>query len=103
MRIRGRYRRNLHGHSRLARWRGLAAQVPSSPDDLSIGVIDGVRDVLTMSDTAPGDVERFVHGTTVATNAVLETKGARVGLLMTEGFEDVLELGSRNVPRCTIS
>jgi len=68
-------------------------KVPSSPNDLSSGVIDGVREVLRMSGAAPGDVERFVHGTTVATNAVLEGKGARVGLLMTEGFEDVLELG----------
>ena len=68
-------------------------KVPSVPGDLSAGVIDGVREVLRISGAAPGDVERFVHGTTVATNAVLERKGARIGLLMTEGFEDILELG----------
>lgn len=68
-------------------------KVPSVPADLSVGVVEAVREVLRMSGAAPGDVERFVHGTTVATNAVLERKGARVGLLMTEGFEDVIELG----------
>jgi N-methylhydantoinase A len=68
-------------------------KIPSTPADLSVGVVEGVREVLRISDSAPGDVQRFVHGTTVATNAVLERKGARVGLLMTEGFEDILELG----------
>ena len=42
---------------------------------------------------APQDVLRFVHGTTVATNAVLERKGAKVGVITTEGFRDVLEIG----------
>src|SRR5689334_19139013 len=41
----------------------------------------------------PKAIERFVHGTTVATNAVLEAKGAKIGLLTTEGFKDVLEIG----------
>ena len=42
---------------------------------------------------SPADIARFVHGTTVATNAVLERKGARIGLITTEGFRDVLEIG----------
>src|SRR5262245_56388695 len=42
---------------------------------------------------APADVARFVHGTTVATNVVLERKGARIGLITTRGFRDVLEIG----------
>src|SRR5262245_31849072 len=46
-----------------------------------------------MADARPGVVERFIHGTTVATNAVLEQKGAVTAVLTTEGFEDVLELG----------
>ena len=45
---------------------------------------------------AAGSVERFVHGTTVATNAVLERKGARLGLLTSAGFEDVIEIGRQN-------
>src|SRR5215471_13147157 len=44
----------------------------------------------------PGAVARFVHGTTIATNAVLERKGAAVGLITTEGFRDVLEIGRQN-------
>ena len=48
---------------------------------------------------APGGVERFIHGTTVATNAILEQKGAVTGVLTTEGFEDVLELGRQKRSR----
>ena len=70
-----------------------AAKVPSSPEDLSAGVMAGVEAVLDRSGVAPEAVDRIVHGTTVATNAILEEKGARIGLLMTEGFEDVLEIG----------
>src|SRR6185503_19372423 len=49
--------------------------------------------VLAIAGGRPADVERFIHGTTVATNAVLEQKGATTAILTTEGFEDVLELG----------
>ena len=76
-----------------------AAKVPSSPEDLAAGVLDGVAAVLELSAAAPGDVDRFVHGTTIATNAILEEKGARIGLLMTEGFEDVLEIGRQKRSR----
>jgi N-methylhydantoinase A/oxoprolinase/acetone carboxylase beta subunit len=48
-------------------------------------------------------VERFIHGTTVATNAMLEQKGAVTAILTTEGFEDVLELGRRSARACTTS
>ena len=75
------------------------AKVPSSPEDLAAGVLAGVEAVLTQSGEAPGDVDRFVHGTTIATNAILEEKGARIGLLTTEGFEDVLEIGRQKRSR----
>src|SRR5262245_63537303 len=52
-----------------------------------------------MADARPGVVERFIHGTTVATNAVLEQKGAVTAVLTTEGFEDVLELGRQKRSR----
>ena len=42
---------------------------------------------------APSDIARFLHGTTIATNAVLERKGARIGLIASEGFSDILEIG----------
>ena len=75
------------------------AKVPSSPGDLAAGVLAGVETVLALSGEAPEDVDRFVHGTTIATNAILEEKGARIGLLMTEGFEDVLEIGRQKRSR----
>src|SRR5262249_1944564 len=75
------------------------SKVPTTPKDLLGGVADAVRSVLALARTEPGAVRRFVHGTTVATNAVLEQKGAVTGLLMTEGFEDVLELGRQKRSR----
>ncbi len=68
-------------------------KVPTSTARLADGVLEGTRDVLERAGAKPQDVTRFVHGTTVGTNAVLERRGATVGLLMTEGFEDVLEIG----------
>src|SRR5262249_19320836 len=68
-------------------------KVPSTPKDLLDGIGAAVTKVLAMADARPGVVERFIHGTTVATNAVLEQKGDVTAVLTTEGFEDVLELG----------
>ena len=69
------------------------AKVPSTPKNLLDGIDAAVTRVLTLGGARPADVERFLHGTTVATNAVLERKGAVTAILSTEGFEDVLELG----------
>src|SRR5207247_5881535 len=68
-------------------------KVPSTPKDLLQGIASAVERILALGGARPGDVERFIHGTTVATNAVLEQKGATTAVLTTEGFEDVLELG----------
>ncbi len=68
-------------------------KVPSTPKDLLEGIAAAVTKVLALAGARPGDVERFIHGTTVATNAVLEQKGATTAILTTEGFEDVLEMG----------
>ncbi len=68
-------------------------KVPSTPDDPSRAVLDGVRQILDLAEATPEQITRFVHGTTVATNAVLERKGAVTGLLTTAGFRDVLEIG----------
>jgi N-methylhydantoinase A len=70
------------------------AKVPSTPADQSVGFIAGLVALQTDLDT----VAALVHGTTVATNAVLERKGARCGLITTAGFRDVLELGRRTRP-----
>jgi N-methylhydantoinase A len=76
--------------------RATLAKVPSTPEDPSIGVLDGLKllaDTLGLERAALlADTERVVHGTTVATNALLEHKGARVGLLTTEGHRDVIEM-----------
>ncbi len=72
------------------------AKVPSTPDDPSVGVLDGLKLLAEMVETELSPLlaktERVVHGTTVATNALIERKGARVGLLTTEGHRDVVEM-----------
>src|SRR5438034_3405320 len=68
-------------------------KVPSTPKDLLDGIAAAVTNVLALAGGTPRDVERFIHGTTVATNAILEQKGAVTAVLTTAGFEDVLELG----------
>ncbi len=74
------------------------AKVSSTPGDQSAGVMEGLRRLLAHAGARPEDVEVFVHGTTVATNTLLERKGARVGLLTTEGFRDVLHIGRQSRP-----
>ena len=68
-------------------------KVPSTPKDLLEGIGTATRRILDIASAKPADVERFIHGTTVATNAILEQKGAVTAVLTTAGFEDVLELG----------
>jgi N-methylhydantoinase A len=72
------------------------AKVPSTPEDPSLGVLDGLTQLaesLALDRAALlGETDRIVHGTTVATNALLEHKGARTGLLTTEGHRDVIEM-----------
>jgi N-methylhydantoinase A/oxoprolinase/acetone carboxylase beta subunit len=74
-------------------------KVPSTPKDLLQGIGTAVTRVLGLAGAEAGDVERFIHGTTVATNAILEHKGAVTAILTTEGFEDVLELGRQKRSR----
>ena len=68
-------------------------KIPTTRSDPSIAVLEALKRMQAEWGLAPHDVARFVHGTTVATNAVLERKGARVGVITTEGFRDVLEIG----------
>jgi N-methylhydantoinase A len=68
-------------------------KIPTTRRDPSIAVLEALKRMQTEWDLAPEEVLRFVHGTTVATNAVLERKGAKVGLITTAGFRDVLEIG----------
>ena len=74
------------------------AKTPSTPQDQSIGVAAGVKLICEKAGITPSDISLILHGTTVATNAVLERKGARVGLLVTEGFEYTLHLAKSWTP-----
>jgi N-methylhydantoinase A len=75
------------------------AKVPSTPEDQSVGVIEAVRLVLARAGAEAREVERFAHGMTVATNALLEGEAARTALVATEGFTDVIELGRQARPQ----
>ena len=63
---------------------------PAAPED---GVLNGIEQVLAKAGTASGDIGMLLHGTTLATNAIIERKGANVALITTDGFRDVLEIG----------
>jgi N-methylhydantoinase A len=74
------------------------AKVPTTPERQERGVIEAVRLVLERAGAQPADVERFAHGMTVTTNALLQGRTARTALIATEGFTDVLELGRQARP-----
>jgi N-methylhydantoinase A len=71
----------------------VTAKAPSTPEDQSEGVLAAVQAALERAGAPAKDVEAFAHGTTVATNALLEGNGARTALVTTEGFEDLVALG----------
>ena len=73
-------------------------KTPSTPQDSSEGIMAGVEAICGQAGTSPSAVEVFLHGTTVATNAVLEGKGARVGLVTTEGYRQVMQIARSLVP-----
>jgi len=75
------------------RWTAKVLTTPSAPEQ---GVLEGVRVVLGKAGLGPADIELVIHGTTLATNAIIERKGARTALLTTEGFRDVLALGNES-------
>ena len=69
------------------------AKVLTTPEDPSLGAVSGVWKALLQWDLPPERVSHVIHGTTLVANAIIERKGARVGLLTTDGFRDVLEIG----------
>jgi N-methylhydantoinase A len=73
-------------------------KTPSTPHDSSEGVMVGVNAICAKANVKPSDVGVFLHGTTVATNAVLEGKGAKVGLVTTEGYRQVMQIARSLVP-----
>jgi N-methylhydantoinase A len=75
------------------------AKTPSTPSDPSIGFMNGIEAALEKASLSAGDLAQVFHGTTVATNLILEGKGADVGLVTTAGFKHVLEIGRQDIPR----
>src|SRR5262245_1111327 len=73
-------------------------KTPSTPADPSEGVLAGVRRICEEAGIDVGDIRNILHGTTVATNAMLESKGARVGLITTVGFQQILHLARSQTP-----
>ncbi|MBJ7331394.1 MAG: hydantoinase/oxoprolinase family protein [Solirubrobacteraceae bacterium] len=71
-------------------------KTPTTPDDQSVGVLTAAREALAAGGIDPSDVDEFVHGMTVTTNALLEGRFAKTALLTTEGFTDLEELGRQN-------
>jgi N-methylhydantoinase A len=74
------------------------AKTPSTPTDQSVGVLNGIEKVCSEAGTTLEEIGQVLHGTTVATNAILEGKGARVGLVTTQGFRQVLQIARSFVP-----
>ncbi|WP_138378890.1 hydantoinase/oxoprolinase family protein [Luteithermobacter gelatinilyticus] len=74
------------------------SKVPSTPDDPSQAVLRGTKKICDMAGIAPSDLSLFMHGTTVATNAILEGKFARVGLIVTDGYRQILQVARSLVP-----
>ena len=76
----------------------LHTKTASTPDDPSAGLLEGIQKILRSGGLRPADVSAIIHGTTVSTNAILEHKLARVGLIVTRGFRCVLEIARQSVP-----
>ncbi len=86
----------LQDQARGTAWR---AKTPSTQTDPSIGFLTGVRLALDAAGVGPAEIGRVLHGTTVATNLILENKGAVTALVTTAGFRHVLEIGRQDIPR----
>ena len=78
--------------------RSFTAKVPSTPQDSSIGVLNGIERVCDQAGVSLADISHVMHGTTVATNTVLTASGARVGLVTTKGYKQVLQIARSYVP-----
>jgi len=74
-------------------------KILSTPDDYSRAIEDGIRQLLAETGVDAADISEVAHGTTVATNAIIERKGVRVALVTTEGFRDVLEIARYRAPQ----
>ena len=74
------------------------AKTPSTPVNQALGVAAGIRELMDRHAVSPDRIDFFIHGTTVATNTLLERKGAKTALIVTAGFRDVLQIGRQDRP-----
>ena len=77
----------------------LTHKTPTTPEDPSLGVVEGIAELCRRNDLAPAQIDHVLHGTTIATNAVLEHDGAVTGLITNEGFRDLLHIGRHQRPQ----
>jgi N-methylhydantoinase A/oxoprolinase/acetone carboxylase beta subunit len=76
----------------------LVHKLPTTPDDPSQGTVQGIRELTGLAGTEPSQLEQVFHGTTIATNLVIEHDGAQVGLITTEGYRDILHIARHKKP-----
>jgi N-methylhydantoinase A len=74
-------------------------KVSTTPEEPSEGALQGVREICETTETDPGDLDYVLHGTTIATNAVLEHEGVETGMITTEGYRDVVHIGRHQRPK----
>jgi len=72
--------------------------VLSTPEDYSRGIITGIKELFKENELSGSAIEEVIHGSTIVTNACIELKGAKVGLITTKGFRDVLEIARGRMP-----
>jgi N-methylhydantoinase A/oxoprolinase/acetone carboxylase beta subunit len=76
----------------------LVHKLPTTPDDPSQGTVQGIEELTELAGTKPSELEQVFHGTTIATNIVIEHNGAQVGLITTEGYRDILHIARHKKP-----
>jgi N-methylhydantoinase A/oxoprolinase/acetone carboxylase beta subunit len=76
----------------------LVHKVPTTPEDPSQGTVQGIRELTQEADESPGALDQVFHGTTIATNIVIEHSGAKVGLITSEGYRDLLHIARHKKP-----
>ncbi len=76
----------------------LVHKLPTTPEDPSQGTVQGIRELTSLAGTEPSQLEQVFHGTTIATNLVIEHDGAQVGLITTEGYRDILHIARHKKP-----
>jgi N-methylhydantoinase A len=74
-------------------------KVLTTPSELSRGVLEGIKAITRGQETSAGEISSAIHGSTIGINTIIERKGARTGLITTEGFEDILLIGRQTRPR----